>query len=373
MKRPDAFNRRNVLIGLGAASAGAAALAAPRLLGGRRKEKMGYAIVGLGSYGLGRIIPEFANTVHSRLAAVVSGDPAKARRVAAEHGLPERSIYGYENFDSIRDNPDVDIVYVVLPNSMHAEYTIRAAQAGKHVLCEKPMAVSSAECEAMIAACRRAGRKLMIGYRSHFEPHNIHAMKLAREQAVGKARFVQSEHGFPIGDPTQWRLKRALAGGGSLMDIGIYSLQALRYMAGEEPVSVVATEQTDRSDPRFREVEDRIDWTFLFPSGLIGHGFSSYSSGHSHIRLTGTEGWIDMEPATGYGGHRMRFRRGGEEQAVTPPPGPGANQFAAQLDHLSQCIIEDRTPIVPGEEGLRDVRLMEAIYRSAAEGRRIAV
>lgn len=371
MKLPTRLNRRTMLIGLGVASAGAAALAAPRLLGTRRKEKIGYAIVGLGAYGLGRIIPEFANTRQSRLAAVVSGDSDKARRVATEHGLPERSIFDYDNFDSLRDNPDVDIVYVVLPNSMHAEYTIRAALAGKHVLCEKPMAVSSAECEAMIAACRKAGRKLMIGYRSHFEPHNLHAMKLAREQALGRARFVQSEHGFSIGDPTQWRLKRALAGGGSLMDIGIYSLQALRYMAGEEPVSVVATEHTDRSDPRFREVEDRIDWTFAFPSGLIGHGFSSYSSGHGHIRLTGDHGWIDMEPATGYSGHQMRIRRGGRVEAVTSPPGPGANQFAAQLDHLSQCIIEDREPIVPGEEGLRDVRLMEAIYRSAAEGRRI--
>ena len=367
-------SRRNLLIGLGAVSAGAVALTAPAILKGRRRDKkLGYAIVGLGSYGLGRIIPEMANTTRSRLAAVVSGDPAKARRVAAEHGLPARSVYDYENFDGIRDNPDVDIVYVVLPNSMHAEYTIRAARAGKHVLCEKPMAVSSAECEAMIAACRKADRKLMIGYRSHFEPHNMAAMKLAREQAVGKARYVQSEHGFPIGDPTQWRLKRALAGGGSLMDIGIYSLQALRYMAGEEPVSVVATEHTDRSDPRFTEVEDRIDWTLAFPSGLIGHGLSSYSSGHSHIRLTGDQGWIDMEPATPYSGHQMRIRREGKEEQVTPPPGPGANQFAAQLDHLSECIIEDREPIVAGEEGLRDLRIMEAIYRSAREGRRITL
>ncbi|MFN3389480.1 MAG: Gfo/Idh/MocA family protein [Allosphingosinicella sp.] len=371
MIRRTLLTRRNLLVGLGAASAGAAALAAPRIIGGRKKKQVGYAIVGLGSYGLGQIIPQFANCRLSRLTALVSGDPEKARRVAAEHEVPERSIYGYEDFDRIRDNPDVDVVYVVLPNSMHAEYTIRAAAAGKHVLCEKPMAVSSAECEAMIAACRKAGRRLMIGYRSHFEPHNLHAMRLAREEAVGRSRFVQSEHGFSIGDPAQWRLKRALAGGGSMMDIGIYSVQALRYMAGEEPVSVIATEQTDRSDPRFSEVEDRVSWSFLYPSGLVGHGFSSYSSGHSHIRLTGSEGWIDMEPATPYGGHAMRVRKGGETRGVTPPPGPAVNQFAGQLDHMAECVLEGREPIVAGEEGLRDMRIIEAIYRSAAEGRRI--
>jgi glucose-fructose oxidoreductase len=357
---------------VGAISLGAAAVAATRL--GARDRKIGYAVVGLGSYALGQIIPNLAKCRRSRLTALVSGDPAKARKVAAEHNVPERSIYTYQTFDRIRDDPDVDVVYVILPNSMHAEYTIRAAQAGKHVLCEKPMAVSSAECEAMIAACRKAGRKLMIGYRSHFEPHNVRLMNLRREGFVGKAAFVESEHGFAIGDPGQWRLKRALAGGGSLMDIGIYSVQALRYAAGEEPVSVTARESTDRKDPRFREVEDRLDWSFLFPSGLIGHGFSSYSSGHNHIRLTGDKGWIDMEPATSYSGQRMRTRQGwDEEKAVQPPAGSAANQFVGQLDHMAECVLTGREPIVPGEEGLRDLRIMEAIYRSAAEGATITL
>jgi glucose-fructose oxidoreductase len=360
-----------LLIGLGAVTAGAAASAA--LLQRRGSRKVGYAIVGLGGYALNQIIPEFKNCRHSRLAALVSGDPEKARRVAAEHDVPARSIYSYETFDRIRDNPDVDVVYVILPNSMHAEYTIRAAKAGKHVLCEKPMAVSSAECRAMIAACRQAKRKLMIGYRSHFEPHNIHAMRLRREGAAGKPRFIESEHGFPIGDPTQWRLKRALSGGGSLMDIGIYSVQALRYASGEEPVSVTARESTDRRDPRFREVEDMIGWTFAFPSGAIGQGFSSYSSGHNHIRITGDGGWIDLEPATSYGGQRMRVRSRDGEQQVTPPAGPAVNQFVGQLDHMAECVLTGREPIVAGEEGLRDLRIMEAIYRSAREGRTVAL
>ena len=367
----DNLDRRSALVGMGALGLGAAACAASETKGANRK--LGYAIVGLGYYATRVIMPRFEDCKYSRLTALVSGTPSKLAQFGDEYKIPARSRYSYANFDAIRDNPDVDIVYVILPNSMHAEYTIRAAKAGKHVLCEKPMAVSSAECEAMIAACRSADKKLMIGYRSHVEPHNMHAIRLARQGAVGKAGLVESEHGFPIGDPTQWRLKRALSGGGSLMDIGIYSLQALRYMSGEEPVSVTAIEHTDRNDIRFREVEDRLSWSMQFPSGLIGQGFSSYSSGHNHVRLTGDKGWIDMEPATGYGGHAMRVKIGDREEKVTPPPGLGANQFAAQLDEMSQAVLQDRQPLTPGEEGLRDLRLIEAIYRSAKEGRTIRV
>ena len=367
----DLLNRRQALVGVGGLSLGAAAFGAAQI--GRPGRKLGYAIVGLGYYATRIIMPRFAECRHSRLAALVSGTPEKLERYGDQYAIPRRSRYSYGDFDRIRDNPDVDIVYVVLPNSMHAEYTIRAARAGKHVLCEKPMAVSSAECEAMIAACRAAKRKLMIGYRSQLEPHNLHAIRLARAQAAGKARVVESEHGFPIGDPDQWRLKRALSGGGSLMDIGTYSVQALRYMTGEEPVSVTAVEHTDRSDVRFREVEDRLSWNFLFPSGVIGQGFSSYSSGHNRIRLTGDNGWIDLEPATGYAGHRLSVKIGDKEETVSPAPGPGANQFSAQLDHMSESVLSGREPVVPGEEGLRDLRLMEAIYLSAKEGRTVRV
>jgi glucose-fructose oxidoreductase len=362
-----------MLLGLGGLTLGAAALAVPRLRGARRERRAGFAIVGLGHYATRIIMPEFANCRASRLVALVSGTPDKLDRYGGQYGVPEGSRYSYETFDNIRDNLDVDIVYVILPNAMHAEFTIRAARAGKHVLCEKPMAVSSRECEAMIAVCRRAGRKLMIGYRSRFEPHNIHAIRLAREGAVGRRRVVQSDHGFSAGDPSQWRLKRALSGGGSLMDIGIYSVQALRYMAGEEPASVIAQETTDRGDPRFAEVEDRLAWSFLYPSGLVGQGFSSYSSGHNHIRLTGDKGAIDIEPATDYSGHRMYLLSGGKKTAVTPPAGPGPNQFAGQLDHMAKCVLTGREPIVPGEEGLRDLRIMEAIYRSARERRAVSL
>ena len=336
--------------------------------------KLGYAIVGLGGYGLGGIIPQFQNCQHSRLVALVSGDPAKAKKVAQEYGVPERGIYSYNDFDRIRDNPDIDIVYVCLPVFMHAEYTIRAAQAGKHVMCEKPMAVSLAECEQMIAACRKAGKKLMIGYRSRFEPHNVEAIRLARAGAIGTIRYFRSEHGFVAGDANTWRMKKAQSGGGSLMDIGIYALQAARYTTGEEPVAVFAKETTNRSDPRFREVEDMIDFQLEFPSGAIGSCMSMYSANRNQFVLMGEKGRIELEPATAYSGQRMWVgQERSDKTEVKPPPGPYANQWVGQLDHMAQCVMQNREPLVPGEEGLRDLRIIEAVYRSAREQKRILV
>ncbi|RZM31399.1 MAG: Gfo/Idh/MocA family oxidoreductase [Sphingomonas sp.] len=360
------IGRRDLLVAAATlAATSSAACAVP-------SRKLGYAIVGLGYYGLDTIMPQFVNCEHSRVTALVSGDRTKALATATKYGVPERSIYTYADFDRIRDNPDVDIVYVCLPNSMHAEYTIRAAKTGKHVMCEKPMAISVAECEAMIRACKSAGKKLMIGYRCHFEPFNLEAMRLAKSGAAGKIRYVRSEHGFVQGDPNKWRLKRALSGGGSLMDMGIYSLQAARYMTGEEPIAVTARESTDRRDPRFREVEDMIEWTLEFPSGAIAGCQSMYSANQNHILLMGDKGRIELEPATRYDGNKMWTGRDGRETAITsPPPGPGKTQFAGQLDHLAECILDGREPIVSGEEGLRDMRIVEAIYRSVREGRTV--
>ena len=367
------LNRRGLILAAGGALA-TGALSAPAWAqqGGR---KLGYAIVGLGGYGLGIIIPQFKNCEHSKLVAVVSGDAAKARKVAAEYGVPERGIYNYQNFDSIRDNPDIDIVYICLPVSMHLEYTERAAAAGKHVLCEKPMALNSKHCEQMIAACRKAGKKLMIGYRSHFEPHNLEAMRRARSGELGKLRYFRSEHGFTMGGGADnWRLKKAMSGGGSMMDIGIYALQAARYMVGEEPIAVYAKETTDRNDPRFREVEDMIEFQLEFPSGVIGSCMSMYSANQNHLLLMGERGRIEMEPATGYDGHKLWVGKNrSDETLVKPAPGPAKTQWAGQLDHMSQCVMQNREPIVAGEEGLRDIRIVEAVYRSAREQKRIAL
>lgn len=360
-------SRRQVLGGLGG---GAVALMTRSAVAQERTgRQLGYAVVGLGYYATQQIMPQFRNCRHSRLVALVSGTPAKLAKYGAEYGIPATHLYDYKSFDRIGDNPDIDIVYVVLPNNMHAEYTIRAARAGKHVMCEKPMAVSAAECEAMIAACRQAGRKLMIGYRSRFEPHNRLAIELARKGEVGPTRVIIAQHGFNA-QPNQWRLDRAMSGGGSLMDIGIYSLNAARYLTGEEPVTVTAVEATDRRDSRFATVEDRINFQLTFPSGIIAECVSSYTSNHNGYRIVGTDGHIDLEPATSYAGQRMTITQSGKTVRREVPAGP-INQFAGQLDHLSECVLNGTDPIVGGEEGLRDLRIMEAIYASARAGRTV--
>ncbi|SEO21466.1 Predicted dehydrogenase [Duganella sp. CF517] len=364
------LDRRSLVLAAGGALA-ATAVGAP-VWAATPPRKLGYAIVGLGGYGLGIIIPQFKNCQHSKLVALVSGDAAKAKRVASEHGVPESGIYDYKSYDKLKDNPEVDVIYICLPVFMHKEYTVRGAAAGKHILCEKPMALSAAECEEMIAACKKAGKKLMIGYRSHFEPYNLEAIRRARAGEIGKLRYFRSEHGFTAGGTSSWRLKKALSGGGSLMDIGIYALQAARYMTGEEPIAVYAKETTDRSDPRFREVEDMIEFQLEFPSGVIGSCMSMYSANQNHILLMGDKGRIELEPGTAYSGHRM-WVGSGRNNEITPPPGPGKTQWAGQLDHMSTCVIDNREPIVPGEEGLRDMRIIEAIYKSAREQKRIVL
>jgi len=363
-------SRRSLLkLGGGLASVGLVPATAWGASPGDRK--LGYAIVGLGQYA-DVILPRFAECRHSRLTALVSGSMDKARRYGAQYGVPDQGLYTYDTFDTIRDNPDVDIVYVILPNGLHHEYTLRAAAAGKHVMCEKPMANTAAEAEDMIAACRAASRKLMIGYRCHFEANNREAMRIVRDGELGAPRIVTAEHGFNIGDPAQWRLNRALAGGGSLMDIGIYSLQAARYLTGEEPISVTAVESTDRSDIRFRQVEDTINFQLKFPSGVVADCVSTYGSHHNRYRVVGTRGWLDAEPATAYEGNRLRLRRD-NQSADHAAPAMATNQFSGMLDHLSQCVMTDSQPIVAGEEGLRDMRIIEAIYEAAREGRTVTL
>jgi predicted dehydrogenase len=330
--------------------------------------KLGWALVGLGSLSINQIMPAFAKCEKSRLAAFVSGSPDKARKLALRYGVAEKNIYSYENYDAIKDNPDIDIVYIVLPNGMHAEYTIRAAKAGKHVLCEKPMANTPQECEQMIGAAKEAGRKLMVAYRVRYEPYNRALIKSVRDQEIGPLKAVLSEAGFSIGDPNQWRLNRKMAGGGSLMDIGIYALNAARYLTGEEPVEINAMEHTDRQDPRFKEVEDTLTFQLRFPSGVLANCVSSYSAPFGSFRVVGAKGWVELEPASGYSGLRMRARLGG---ALEERFHPVIDHFAAEMDHLSGCVMDNTEPLTPGEDGLHDLRAMMAIYEAAKTGKTV--
>jgi predicted dehydrogenase len=352
----------------------AAASLSPNPMQDDNQKKLGFAIVGLGQFATEQMMPSFKECTHARITALVSGSPDKARKLATEYGVDPKNIYDYQNFDSIKDNPAVDVVYIVLPPSMHAEYTIRAAQAGKHVLCEKPMATSPEDCQRMIEACKKAGKKLMIAYRAQFEPFNLNAIERIRKGELGKLRMITSDHGRivkPEEKADSWRVQKKLAGGGSLMDIGIYSLNAARYLTGEEPVEVTAQEYSDKADPRFKEVEDVVHFTLRFPSGVLASCTSAYSiEGVKRYRAFGDKAWLDLDPATDYYRHTMQI---GTKEGVLQPPLKEGNQFAAELDHMAECVLQNKTPKTPGEEGLRDIKLIMAIYEAARKGKPVKV
>jgi len=326
----------------------------------------GYAIVGIGSLAEGAILPAFANTTRSRVMGLVSGDVAKARETAAQYNVPERGLYSYDTFDRIADNPDIDAVYIVLPNNLHAEYTIRAHKAGKHVLVEKPMANTVADCEAMIAAAKAANRQLMVGYRLRYEPFTQAMIRMGRDKEFGEIRAIVSEAGFNIGNPAQWRLQKAAAGGGSMMDIGIYAVNAARYLSGEEPVEVNATEHTDRNDPRFKEVEDTIHFHMKFPSGVIASCLSSYGVSLNRSRVHAQRGSFEMEPFWSRDGLRLRVMRGNVvEQRYLPQ----RDHFALMMDALAQAATSNTAPLTDGVDGRNDMCVIEAVYESVRTGR----
>ena len=332
-------------------------------------KKLGWAIVGLGSLSIHEILPAFAKCEKSRVVAFVSGHPDKANKLALRYGVNPQNIYNYQNYDSIRDNPAVDVIYIVLPNGMHAEYTVRGLQAGKHVLTEKPMARTPAECQQMIDAARKASRKLMVAYRCRYEPYNREAIRMARSGELGSIKVILADNGFKIGDPAQWRLNKELAGGGSLMDIGIYALQAARYLSGEEPAELNAVMYSTPGDPRFKEVEETLNFQLRFPSGVLANCTSSYGyAWQSHYRVVGTDAWLEMDPATVYQGLRMKVHRGDVTQEKELPV---RDHFALEMDHMSECVMENKEPLTPGEEGLRDLRVMMAIYDAANTGKTV--
>jgi predicted dehydrogenase len=338
-----------------------------RALARESRPKLGWALCGLGSLSEKQIAPALQKTEHSRLAGIVTGSPEKAQRWRERYDIPERNVYSYDTIAKMAENPDIDVVYIVTPNALHAQQTIAAARAGKHVFCEKPMAVSVDEGQRMIDACKAAGRKLGVGYRCQFEPHHLEMIRLAREKEFGDLRVIESNFGFPLGDPNQWRIKKALSGGGALMDVGIYSLQATRYISGEEPVLISAFET--KTDPKkFVDVDETMTWQAKFPSGVIGNCTTSFNAaGMGRIRAHAQNGWFGLEPAFNYGGIK------GMRSDGKPLEFPAIDHFAAEMDDFSQCILNNKPSKVSGEEGLRDVKIMMAIYESARTGRAVKV
>ncbi len=338
-------------------------------------DRVGYAVVGLGRLALDQILPALSNCKYSRVTALVSGDRDKALKIARQYGVREADVHDYQSFERLADNPRVQVVYIVLPNGMHREFTVRAAKIGKHVLCEKPMATSVADCQAMVDACRQANRKLMIAYRSQYEPMDRMIVKMVKDKKLGTVREFIAGNSQNVGDPTQWRLKKALAGGGALPDIGLYALNASRFLSGEEPYEVSATVTRPDNDPRFKEVEESVHFILRFPSGYTATCMASYANHESRFfRIQGSEGWAAMDPAFGYNGLQMRHGMRVEgKNAITEIAIDPNNQFAREIDHMSQCVVNDATPHTPGEEGLHDQRIMEAIYESARTGRAVKI
>jgi predicted dehydrogenase len=333
-------------------------------------ERIGYAVVGLGDIALSRVLPAFARSKYARVTALVSGNRAKARKLAAQYGVAEKSIFDYTDFEKIADHPEVQVVYLALPNGLHADYTERAARAKKHVLCEKPMAVSVAECERMISTCKSAGVKLMIAYRSQYEPMDRAIVKLVRSGQLGRPLNFVSTNSQNQGDPSQWRLNQKMAGGGPLPDVGIYCLNAARFLSGEEPVQAWGQTEQLPNDPRFREVESSVQFALKFPSGFSATANASYAVHRSQFfRLECTEGWAELNPAFAYEGLQLNHGSVRDGQSIVAKVGVAEkDQFALELDHLATCVLNDRKPHTPGEEGLQDMKIIAAIYESARTG-----
>lgn len=348
---------------------GMAAQAVPGALAQGSPHTVGYCVI-----GLGRIADHFMRGVKasttSKITALVSGHRDKALKIAAEYGVPESSIYNYEDMDRFKDNKSIDAVYVALPNSMHAEYTIRSAKAGKHVLCEKPMAISVKECEDMIAACKAARVKLMVAYRLHYEPTTLRAIKLIQDGALGKVQTITSANGFNI-KRGEWRATKAMGGGGPLMDVGVYELNAARYLTGEEPVSFTASVSTVDHDGRFDTVEESTAWTMKFPSGALASCNTTYGAAMpGFYRVYGSKGWLEVNVFSYENLHLRASYKGDGPDAQTINLDElnkerDPMQFTREADHFTECILTNQTPKTPGEEGLRDMQYMKAIYRAA--------
>lgn len=332
--------------------------------------RIGYAIVGLGHIALEQVLPGFAQSNYARPVALVSGDRQKAVQVALQYGIPESAIYNYDTYDEIKDNAEIQAVYIALPNSMHAEFTIRAAKAGKHVLCEKPMATTVRDAERMIDACKKASVKLMIAYRIQYEPMNTLVKDWVRQEKYGKVRVIEAVNGQNQGgDPDQWRLNAKLAGGGALPDVGVYCLNTIRFLVGEEPDEVNALIQNTPGDDRFSEVDETMLWTMHFPGGTVANCLTSYSIHESRrYRCYGDKGgWFGLDPAFPYQGLKMEASVVHDDlETKIQPALPEKQHFALELDHFAKtCVIDGKEAYTPGEEGLQDQRILEALYKSA--------
>ena len=327
--------------------------------------KLGIALVGLGGYAGGQLAPALLQTEHCYLAGIVTGTPSKVSTWKEKYNIPDKNIYSYDNYDSIKDNPDIDIIYVVLPNNMHAEYTIRGFEAGKHVICEKPMAITVEDCDKMLAASKKANKLLSIGYRLHFEPYNLEMVRLGTQKIYGNLKKISGGFGFKAG-PSQWRLTQKYAGGGPLMDVGIYVIQGMCYTTGMEPIAVTAIEGVKTEVEKFKEVEQSLTWRFEFPGGLIGEGKTSYADNMNFLKAEADNGTFELTSAYNYNGQKGNTPQGAMNFTTV-------NQQTRQMDAFALSVKNNKQSIVPGEMGKRDVKYLQAVYEAMRTGKRVLI
>ena len=324
------------------------------------------AIMGLGSYGT-RVAEAMQTCTRAKLVGVISGTPSKILSWQKKYSIDPKNCYNYETYHQVKDNSDIDAVYVITPNALHHDAVINIARAGKHVICEKPMAISAAEAREMIDACKKANVRLLVGYRMHFEPHTLEAIRMRKDGELGKILFFQGLSGFEIGDPDQWRLNKSLSGGGAMMDIGIYSVNGARYMTGQEPVWITAQE-TKTNPVKFKEgIDETIQFEMGFPGGAVASCLSTYSMNNlDKFFLNGERGFVEMQPASNYGPIRGRTGDG-------PLNAPDVIHQAVQMDEMAAIILDGKQPEVPvdGDEALKDLTIIEAIYKAARTGNKI--
>ena len=329
-----------------------------------QKNKLGLAIIGLGEYASNELAAALKKTKECYLAGIVTDEPAKAKKWKKDFNIPDANIYDYHNFDTVKDNAEIDIIYIVLPNSLHREYAVRSARAGKHVICEKPMAITIKDCDKMLAAFKKNGTMLSIGYRLHFEPHHKKIMELGQKKIYGNITKLVAKNG--IAEIDGWRLNKELAGGGALMDVGVYCVQAVRYTTGMEPVAVTAKEGNKTSKKKFKEIEESLSWQMEMPDGLIAECECSYTNEMSLLRAEATRGWFELSPAFTYSGIKGKTSSGKMNLR-------NINQQAAQMDDFANAVKNKKPTPVDGEMGRQDVKILLAIYQAMKTGKRVVI
>ena len=365
--QPAQVSRRKVVKTL--AAGGAVMLFAPQsLLSACRpqKDKLGVALVGLGYYSTDLLAPALQQTKHCYLAGIVTGTPSKAEEWKKKYNIPDKNIYNYSNFDTIANNPDIDVVYVVLPPSMHREYVVRAAAAGKHVWCEKPMAITAQECQEMIDACKKANKTLSIGYRLQHDPNTQEYRRIVNNKLLGKVQKVSCGAGYRENRTDHWKQKKEM-GGGVLYDMGVYSIQGARMGAGMEPIAIVSAKtSTTRPEIYKNGLDETTEAVLEFPGGVMGNIKTSFGESINFLDITCEKGEIKIAPYQAYAGVKGTSPLG---EINFPYQVPW--QQAKQMDDDAQSIKQKKPVLVPGEEGLKDIGIVEAIYKSAATGQRV--